>query len=87
MRDLALTARFCKECTGLPRSLQREIDELAVILCRDPLDASLDIKKLQAVAGNLYRVRLGEWRVIYSFTKKTVLLRGVAHRSDVYRFL
>ncbi len=82
-----MTARFRKDCALLRPDLQRELNDIAEQLRRDPLDSALNAKKLTAVAGNLYRARMGDYRIVYSFTSKTLLLRGIAHRKDVYRFL
>jgi mRNA interferase RelE/StbE len=42
--------------------------------------------KLQG-AANLWRVRVGDWRVIYSIfdTEARVDIVGIRHRSDAYR--
>ena len=87
MRQLRFTRRFTREIAALPRSLQRETNEVAQILRGDPTDSILSPKKLLNVRGNQHRVHIGEHRLIYSFTQKTVLLRTIGHRRTVYRFL
>lgn len=44
------------------------------------------VKKLSGGA-NLYRVRIGDWRVVYTIRDREllVLVLRVAHRRDVYR--
>jgi mRNA-degrading endonuclease RelE of RelBE toxin-antitoxin system len=33
----------------------------------------------------LYRVRVGDYRIIYSISDSSVLVLKIGHRSDVYR--
>jgi len=44
-------------------------------------------KKLQASTENAYRIRIGDYRVIYVIEEdiKIVDIRKVGHRKDVYR--
>lgn len=46
------------------------------------------VEKL-AGANDLYRVRVGEYRIIYQIQDKVllVLILKIGHRKDVYRFL
>ncbi len=48
----------------------------------------LDIKKLKG-HSDLYRVRCGNYRIIYKVIKKEqqVLITSIAHRKDVYKLL
>jgi mRNA interferase RelE/StbE len=46
-------------------------------------------KKIQASDENLYRVRCGDYRIIYAVEEliKIVNIRRIRHRKDVYRNL
>ena len=46
-------------------------------------------KKLKGTSGNLHRVRVGEYRILYSVAElsRTVEIIRVRHRKDVYRWL
>ena len=88
VRQLRTTPNFQRQYRRLTRSIQREANETAQQLRLNPLDASLGVKKLEDVAGNLYRVALcGEYRLVYSFTKSAVVLHHIGHRRDVYETL
>jgi len=75
-----------KDLRSLPKSIivrvMRQIDELA----NDPLPR----KAIKLEGGNdLYRVRVGDYRVIYGVDQsaKLVTIHYVRHRRDVYRRL
>jgi mRNA interferase RelE/StbE len=40
--------------------------------------------KLEA-SLNLYRVRVGDYRIIYSISNSSVLVLKIGHRKDVYK--
>jgi mRNA interferase RelE/StbE len=48
---------------------------------------SIDPLPLGAHLTGLYKLRVGDWRVIYEFdqTKNIILVVAVGHRSQVYR--
>ena len=52
-------------------------------LARDPYAAS----NVKALADGLYRLRVGDWRVVYDMRTADVLILvvKVAHRREVYR--
>ena len=57
------------------------IDELAL----DPDSPTLDTKRLQGM--NLYRLRVGDWRVIYARldTVRIITVEKIGARGDVYK--
>jgi len=44
-------------------------------------------KKLQGTNENLYRIRIGDYRVVYSIEDKIKIvdIRQIGHRKDIYR--
>lgn len=83
---IEFTPRADREFRALERSIQvrlrRRIDSLA----ENPFPQG--IKKL-AGEEDLYRLRVGDYRIIYQVQRKrlVVLVVGVGHRGDVYRGL
>jgi mRNA interferase RelE/StbE len=73
-----------REFKGLERPMQRRIAVRIDQLATNPLPA--DVKKLTGKPDH-YRIRIGEYRVIYTIEKKrvVVLVLKIAHRRDVYR--
>jgi mRNA interferase RelE/StbE len=60
--------------------IRTKLDELA----RDPF-AAANVKKLTSHPG--YRLRVGDWRVIYLIQKEEVVIQvvDIAQRKEVYR--
>ena len=76
------TAR--KELESLDDRLARRILNAIELLSDDPMPAGS--KKLRN-AVNRWRIRIGDYRVIYSYNAKTKLIEIIAirHRRDAYR--
>lgn len=87
MRQLQVTHEFRHQFGRLPQPVQGEVTDVAQLLRSDPLEPTLNPKRLVRVAGNQYRVRLGQYRLVYSFTPKTLLLRTIGRRGNVYQRL
>jgi mRNA interferase RelE/StbE len=75
-----------KALRRLPRDLLVRVDRLILALAVDPRPAGC--KKLKGY-DNLYRVRLGDWRIVYAVEddRLVVLLIEVASRGEAYRDL
>jgi mRNA interferase RelE/StbE len=69
----------------LPTNLVQRLDRAISALARDPWPRGC--KKL-AGHENLYRIRVGDWRISYAVEneKLIVLVLEVAPRGDAYRF-
>lgn len=83
---VTIKASAAKEIEKLPRNLQpRILDRIALLAGTARPHGST---KLQA-AGQLWRVRIGDYRIIYAIDdrRKLVDVRIVAHRREVYRDL
>jgi len=42
-----------------------------------------DVKRLKAFVPN-YRLRVGDWRVLFEIERKTIVVHEVKHRSQAY---
>jgi mRNA interferase RelE/StbE len=75
-----------RELLRLAKSVQPRIDAAILSLADNPRRAGAT--KL-AGSADLYRIRVGDWRVVYHIDDATrvVEIRIVAHRRDVYRGL
>lgn len=73
-----------KELAKLPREAIKRIVSLAEALRDDPLP--LSAKKLRG-AEHTYRVRSGNYRLIYTVEAERLIIEvvRVGHRKDVYR--
>jgi mRNA interferase RelE/StbE len=73
-----------KSLSRLPREIQRRIVRAITSLAEDPRPVSS--KKLQT-DENLYRIRVGDYRIIYAIrnAELVILVLALGHRRDVYR--
>lgn len=83
-----LTNNAIKDLKKLPKEIQEKIKSSLQILEIDPFAEILQFKKLKA-RNNLYRIRIGNYRVIYSVHMDVlvIIVIRVGHRKDVYRYL
>ncbi len=75
-----------KEYRALPKTIQRKFDQVLEILRINPLSEVLRFKKIRG-KENHYRVRIADYRMIYSPQASFLLVRviRIGHRKDVYR--
>jgi mRNA interferase RelE/StbE len=73
-----------RELAALPKDVQRRIANRIDALREDPRPPG--VKQLQGVE-RLYRLRVGDYRVIYSIEGRrlVIVVVKVGHRRDVYR--
>lgn len=75
-----------KTLRRLPKEVLSRVDRLLMSLAEEPLPAGC--KKLRGYE-NLYRLRAGDWRLIYAIEddQLVVLIIEVAPRGEAYRNL
>jgi mRNA interferase RelE/StbE len=81
---LEFTTSAIREFRCLDKQLQRRITEKVTALCEDPFPPGS--KKLQAQPDH-FRIRVGDYRVIYRIDGKRVVIVivRIGHRREVYR--
>jgi len=74
-----------KALKAMPRNTARLIMEKIEALSADPMASNNNVKKLTNHPG--YRLRIGDWRVIYTIHEHALLIAVVriAPRGDVYQ--
>lgn len=84
--QIEFTRSARKEFSCLPAKIQNRIVEILKVLANNPYTEILNIKKLKG-EDSLYRVRMGDYRVVYSIVDQTlkIVIIKVGHRKDVYR--
>lgn len=84
MHDVRFAPRARRDLRALPRHAQNSVLNRADLLGHDPRPHGC--KKLSDGDG-LYRVRVGDYRIIYAVDDKAVvvLVVRVRHRSEAYR--
>ncbi|MBI4590826.1 MAG: type II toxin-antitoxin system RelE/ParE family toxin [Candidatus Rokubacteria bacterium] len=87
---MAYTVEFLKtaerELAALPKDAQRQIARKIDALRENPRPAGV---KLLHAEKRFYRLRVGDYRVIYSIEGKrlVILVIKIGHRKDIYRNL
>lgn len=75
-----------KEFDQLPVNIQDETIEALGLLSQNPYSRLLKVKKLKG-ADALYRIRLGDYRIIYEIRDErlVILVIKIGHRKEIYR--
>jgi mRNA interferase RelE/StbE len=83
--SVVYTAEALKALSRMDRIVARRIRSKILALARDPAAPNGNVKKLVGV--DAYRLRIGDWRVIYTLKREilTVIVVRAGHRSEVYR--
>ena len=82
--SIEVTPRARRELFKLPGNVSRRVEDAISALADDPRPAGA---RTLTGEGDLYRVRVGGYRVVYSVQDDVllVLVVKVGHRRDVYR--
>ncbi|MFA5873471.1 MAG: type II toxin-antitoxin system RelE/ParE family toxin [Anaerolineales bacterium] len=85
MYKITYTTQAAKSLLKMPRNTANLIREKLGQIANDPFASIPNSKKLQGRPG--YRLRVGEWRVIYEINKNEVMIivMKIAPRGEVYR--
>ncbi len=84
---LSFTNTFFSETLNLPQAVQKKVEKILKVLQQDPISAHGDAKKLKGYTNNVYRVRLGDYRLFYSFGQGWVKLLSIRKRDErTYEF-
>ncbi len=81
---IELTSRAARQFAELEAPLQKKIGARIDALGRDPRPP---ISRKLVGSDDLYRIRVGDYRVIYRIEDRVVLITviRIGHRRDVYR--
>jgi len=77
-----ITKRAERQFDALPREAQVRVNKLFDVLAANP--RSHGAVKMQGDA-DLYRMRTGDWRVVYAIRDNVLLVVAVGHRRESYR--
>jgi mRNA interferase RelE/StbE len=78
--------RAVRQLRAIPQPAALTILQALTPLGDDPRRPNADVKKLAGYEDR-YRLRVGDYRVIYDVTDKqlVILVVGVGHRREIYR--
>jgi len=80
--EVVLTRRAAKDLDKLERPLRDRITRALRRLAANPLQKT---KKLSDPRIGTYRLRVGDWRVIFDLDGDLVVVLRIGHRRDIYR--
>ncbi len=85
MYRIVFTKQAARSLQKMPREVTNLVREKLHQIALDPFASHTAVTKLQNREG--YRMRVGDWRVIYDVQKEKVviLVLKVASRGEVYR--
>ncbi len=77
-----------KEFDKIPTKMQDKMVEALSLLAQNPYSELLKVKKLKG-AEALYRIRLGDYRIVYEIRngQLVILVIKIGHRREIYRNL
>ena len=84
MYKILVSRKAEKEIISLPSSIVKRVGQAIDKLAENP--RPVGSKKLQGTTENLWRVRVGDYRIIYDIEDvlKIIDVKRVRHRKDVY---
>ncbi|MFC1483217.1 type II toxin-antitoxin system RelE/ParE family toxin [Candidatus Margulisiibacteriota bacterium] len=80
--ELVITNPASKDIKPIPKNQLKKICETMRNLLDNPISAKS--KKL-AGSKRSYRIRVGDYRILYSISNKVITIFAIGHRKDVYR--
>ena len=79
--SITLAPTFLNELIGIPQNVFKPVSKATKLLERDPISADGDAKKLKGYE-NVYRIRLGDYRLFYAIGTGWVKLLSVRKRNE-----
>ena len=75
-----------KEFVKLPKQIQSKVVSALELLATNPFSELIKFKKIKG-AADLYRIRIGDYRIIYAIQNEVlkVVVIKIGHRKEVYR--
>ena len=79
VREIAFTSAAIRQWRKLTATTRAQIDRKLMAFAET---GAGDVKALKGVAG--MRLRVGDWRVLFTIEADTITIHAVGHRRDIY---
>jgi mRNA interferase RelE/StbE len=79
MKDISFTAAAARQWLNLSADIRKRIETKMTVYAGD---GSGDVKRLKGRAG--FRLRIGDWRVVFIEDKTSITVVAVGHRRGIY---
>lgn len=88
-KQILLSKAAIKEHNKLKKARKQQIRSALERLSRPELRYRLDVKRLKGVGGreDLFRLRVGEYRIIFLEDEKSIRITQIIHRGKGYSWL
>lgn len=88
-KQILLSKAATKEYGKLQKSRRDQIKTALERLSKPELRYRLDVKRLKGVGGreDLFRLRVGEYRIIFHEDEKSIRITQIIHRGKGYSWL
>jgi mRNA-degrading endonuclease RelE of RelBE toxin-antitoxin system len=83
--DIQLTFSAIDDLDCIPEARQKIVIASIKKLSSNPFAPSTNIKKLKGFKPPIYRIRSGDFRVLYRVHDKTIIIMRVIDRKDLER--
>lgn len=83
MTDIEWSEEALEDLNGLDRAVGKRILKKLTWLSHN--FENIIPEPLSGEFEGTYKLRIGAWRVIYTFDKETILILHVGHRREIYR--
>ena len=85
MYTITINPSALKELSKLPKAIIKKTEKAISALAEQP--RPVGVKKLKGIEEDLYRISVGDYRVIYSIEDeiKIIDILRIGHRKDIYK--
>jgi mRNA interferase RelE/StbE len=82
MMQVGLTAEAAAQYDKLPRSIQPRVDNVVLRLTQWP--AVSGVKALTGRLAGYFRIRTGDYRIVFRVSDEKVIVWRIGDRKDIY---
>jgi mRNA-degrading endonuclease RelE of RelBE toxin-antitoxin system len=84
MLILDVTPQARRDLRNMPPQDRLRMEDRLEAYAADPRQANVDIDTVKG-RPELYRLRSGDWRAVFTVTGNTMTVKRVRHRREIYR--
>ncbi|QOG05133.1 type II toxin-antitoxin system mRNA interferase toxin, RelE/StbE family [Aureimonas sp. OT7] len=84
MKAISYTTRALRSLSRMPRNVATRIQAKVEQFAADPASLANNVKALKGEISGTYRLRVGDYRVIFNEHGVVLVVLKVGHRRDIY---
>ena len=84
---LVIAKSTFKQIEKIDRSQRNRVRDALIKLANNPYPEGKKWKRLQGTDGEFLRLRVGNYRVMYSVVEDEIQILGVVHRRDLDKWI